>query len=163
MICMPSLVLACLSFGPAGAPVQDPVRKPDQDPFVADDALRQALGADGAKQSADDFTPLGNTPAMPEMRLRAIVKMANKEKSAAVLEIKGVGSYTVREGEKLSFTLTGHFVTQNAPSRSGTARAPANTAASVRSQIPIALRIDRIASDGVVVEVGTLGELLIIR
>lgn len=135
-------------------------------PFQPDEALRKLLG-DGDAKRDDGFTPLDEAPSLPAMRVKAIVQMRSRGKPAAVVEVVDVGTYTVREGERLSFSMPGRAMTQSPlqPRAARDSRAPATSSSplAVRQQIPIVLRIDKIAPDGVVVEVGTLGELLIIR
>jgi hypothetical protein len=165
---------------PAPAAAPPPAAQPQESPFQADEALRKLLDQ---RPSGEDFEPLGDRPALPEMRLRGLVRMKGKEKPAALIELKGIGTFTAREGEKLSFSLPGRLVSAHSDPGPGATRpntptgrdgpAPTQSETSlvssashgvvVREQIPIALRIERVAPDGVLVEVGTLGQFVVIR
>jgi hypothetical protein len=163
---------------PSPAPAQTPTRP--ESPFAADEDLRKLLDA---RPPGDDSEPLGDRPALPEMRLRGLVKMKGKEKPAALIELRGIGTYTAREGEKLSFSLPGRTISARPdpsaapgsqgrlPGRDGgtptggetSVVSSASHGVVVREQIPIALRIEHVGPDGVLVEVGTLGQYLVIR
>jgi len=165
---------------PAPAASPPPAAHPQESPFQVDEALRKLLDQ---RPSGEDFEPLGDRPALPEMRLRGLVRMKGKEKPAALIELKGIGTFTAREGEKLSFTLPGRLVSAHSDPRSGAAhqnaptgrdgKAPTESETSlassashgivVREQIPIELRIERVAPDGLLVEVGNLGQFVVIR
>lgn len=156
-----------------GTPSAAAQSAPARSPFEIDPALRQALAPDEDSGEAGAFTPLADAPVMPVMRVRGVVKMRERSKPAAILEVEGVGRYTVREGERVSFSLAGKSSRalavrarpQDGPRRGSeaSAAAPAAPAPAVRQQIPIVLRVLEIANDGVIVEVGTLGERMIIR
>ena len=176
---------------------------PSPSPFAPDAELRAALG--GNQAAAETFQPLNDRPVLPEMHLRGIVRLAHKSQPAALIEVRGFGSYTARQGDSIAFTLPSQRLAvpvaqRNAadaptvapvvegPVRSADelrktsdqraagseqAAATSSTAANVRAsagvgvlvstQIPIVLRVVRVDRDGVVVEIGTLGQLLVIR
>lgn len=170
------------------------------DPFRADATLRSALGAD--RPGAGSFEPLGQRPTLPEMHLRGVVRMAGRDKPAALVEVAGFGSYTARQGDTISFTLPvralpvpgpaatgdGHAnrtalvrhatvpPAQDAPTpdprnpqrntpspAAGQVASPGSGSVLVGQQLPIVLRVLRIDRDGVVVEIGTLGQYVVIR
>lgn len=124
----------------------------DKDPFRPDEKVRRVLAGD---EREDGFVPLEGGAALPGMKMKGIVKLKGKPTVASV-EVDGVGSFVVREGEKIVFSLSGRVV---APKSAGGKAG----AVEMREQIPIALLVKEISRDGVVVEVGALGETLIIR
>ncbi|MCA8953864.1 MAG: hypothetical protein KDE27_30410 [Planctomycetes bacterium] len=173
-------------------------------PFVADEEIQRLLG--GTKPDPLAFQPLAERPALPDMRLRGIVRLKRKAQPAALVELTGYGSYTVRQGESISFTLPGRalaaprvdptgrtgqqgptapsttpkpelWATSSqrerlkelgaGPTAATTAGTPATTGAgrgvTISEPIPIVLRVERIEKDGVVVEIGTMGQYLVIR
>jgi hypothetical protein len=141
----------------------------DTNPFRPSEAMLRALGgveSTTASGSADGFRHLENVPQLPRMHLRGVLKMKQHDKPAALIEVDDLGHYSVREGESFSFTLAWHQVVPNVPARSTSDDAPARQSplpAVLSSQIPVVLRVERIERDGVIVEVGTLGERLVIR
>jgi len=124
---------------------------PKQDPFEADEKVRRVLSG---QEREDGFVPLDGGVALPAMKLKGLVKMKGKSTTASV-EIDGIGSFVVREGEKLIFSLSGRVVKPSGKKAAG--------AVEMREQIPIALLVTDISRDGVIVEVGTLGETMIIK
>ncbi len=172
----PTPLVLLLGLLRAAAPGQDapPAPQPEpaapaepaaRDPFAADPALLELLGR--APAQPDDFQPLEERPGLPPMRLRGLVQMRGAERPAALVEIEGVGTYTTREGERLSFTLRGARRAPAAaapPSEDGArARSVSASGGVLRSDLPIVLRVEHVGRDGVVVEVGSLGQYLVIR
>lgn len=178
------LLLAGAAFAQESQPADGAKEK---SPFQPDEALKRLLeGEKAPEKPGDTFQPLPDPPALPEMGLKGIVRLRGREKFAALVDIGGVGTYTVRENDKLSFTLPGRSIavpnrTDAGGTPSGTANvttSPNQTATSkstpsvrtgtgrgvlMREQVPVALKIVHVGPDGVLVEVGTLGEVLIIR
>lgn len=142
-----------------------------QGPFELDAKLSALLG--GQTAETVDFEVLGERPPLPEMRLRGLVRMKGRTRYAALIELDGIGTFTRREGERLSFTLRGQRVAAvpapGAPSaaapaaRPGVRSAPAPTQRMVAVDQPIVMRIAKVSTDGVLVEVGSLGQYLVIR
>ena len=133
-----------------------------QDPFAPSPQLQRALDAEqGNERGSGDFRVLDEAPALPEMHLRGVVKLEGRAVAAAVIELDGLGHYVVREGESLSFTLQWtRVVPTSAPVADG---APPPAPVLRKESIPIALKVQRIGRDSVQVQVGTLGEVLVIR
>lgn len=166
---LPSLLFAVL-VGPMPGPQNGPPRtspaKPD--PFAVDDTLRRALGT----KSPEGFEKLESKPTLPKMKLKGYLAMAGKPSPAVAIEIEGVGTYVARKDSKIAFSLSGRFATPapkspNPPSAAtgpnGTNGPPEASRVVVREQMPIVLLVKDISPEGVVVEVGTLGETLVIR
>lgn len=156
---------------------QDPKKDPETSPFRPDDELARLLGE--KKDDGDPYRTLKERPVLPAMHLRGLLRMRGKDDTAALIEIEGVGSYTVRKDERLAFTtqvrLTGPVSNEPVPTArtegsaaTGVADSPPKTpAAQVRGIVyegfPIVLLVKMVGREGVLVEVGTLGELMIIR
>lgn len=158
------ILLFALSAAPAkslqdaGAPQQEPAPE-SSSPFDPSPALLQALSKDEPAK-ASEFQRLDSFPALPEMRLRGLVKMRAKDRPAALIEVTGLGYLTVHEGENVTLNLPWKHVSLATPTkRTG----PASPDAFVRQQLPVALRIEHIDAVGVTVEVGTLSERMVIR
>src|SRR5262249_30311223 len=108
---------------------------------------------------------------LPEMRVKGVIQVAGRGRIAAMIEVQGVGTFTAHEGDKLAFSVEGaRPAAAAAPNRgktgdaSSAAGAGAAATSAARATVPVVLRVDRIAPDGVVVvEVGSLGKLLVIR
>src|SRR5262245_22744397 len=84
-----------------GAATQ-PASRP-RNPFRPEGSLRAPDRSRGSQ--GDEFQRLQSVPELPEMRLRGILKMKKKTRPAAMIEVTGVGSYLVHEGDKLGLTL----------------------------------------------------------
>ncbi len=160
---LPSLLFALL-VGPMPDPQNGPPptspAKPD--PFAVDDTLRKALGAN----SQDGFEKLESKPTLPKMKLKGYLAMAGKPSPAVAIEIDGVGTYVARKDSKIAFSLSGRFATaapKTPAAESGPSKTPEASRVVVREQMPIVLLVKDISPEGVVVEVGTLGETLVIR
>jgi hypothetical protein len=141
---------------------QEGAKPQAQDPFAPSPQLQRALDAEqGNERGSGDFRVLDEAPALPEMHLRGVVKLEGRAVAAAVIELDGLGHYVVREGESLSFTLQWtRVVPTTAPVADG---APPPAPVLRKESIPIALKVQRIGRDSVQVQVGTLGEVLVIR
>lgn len=156
-------LLLCLFLGPQEAPASAPAK----DPFQPAEDLARALGE--RRAASGEFRPLDDRPQLPAMKLKGTLKMKSKASPAAAIQVEGAGSYVVREGGQLAFSIDAVSLRPSrvAPSpAAGAAAKQANGALAqelVREQLPIALRVQRITADGVLVEVGTLGTTLIIR
>lgn len=150
--------------GAASQPAASRPRNPFQ-PSGSMDLLRSKLKSQGR----GEFQHLQSLPQLPEMKLLGIIKMQKKDRPAAMIDVKGVGTYLIHEGDKLGLTLRGQAEATTGDRdirivRSGDETSSRPSSASIiKNQVPVALRIDKISSEGVTVEVGTLGEFLIIR
>lgn len=156
-LCQFAVLQAAMSHAP-----QETAKTPAQDPFAPSAELQRALDADAnAGRRAGDFRALDEAPTLPEMHLRGVVKLEGRPVPAAVIELDGLGYYVVREGESLSFTLQW---TRVVPAQaSGVDGALPVAPVLCKEPIPIALKVQRIERDSVQVQVGTLGEVLVIR
>jgi hypothetical protein len=107
-----------------------------RDPFTISPLMYELMGTqNNLNNSAFGFIPnLGNTK-VPEMKLRAYIEKEN-EPPIALLEIKGAGSYMVREGDEINID-------------------PSNPRQ--------AIRISKITRLSITVETGTLGSIRILR
>lgn len=165
------LFILLLLAAPAAARAQDPSTQPASRPRNPFKPEGFELSGGKTRSPKDEFQRLQNVPQLPEMKLLGIIKMQKKAKPAAMIEVKGVGSYLIHEGDKLGLTLRVTAVDSPADrdirivavSDGSASRPSAATNVLLKNQIPVVLRIDKIAGDGVVVEVGTLGEYLVIR
>lgn len=166
-----------------------PTSRPSN-PFKADEDVKSLLDQKEPAPAADDFRRLDVRPQLPEMKLRGLIRVGGSTKIAALIEITGVGTYSAREGDKLAFSVPARGAairppaekkkdeTTAAPNREDE-RARAREAAKsgqkgvttvddpglapIQSTIPVVLKVGGVTRDGVTVEVGTLGEILIIR
>lgn len=110
-------------------------------PFVPDPAYAQP----GAGRTRAESRKAA-TAAPPEMILRGMIKIAGKDRAAAMIEFKGDGTRFVHEGDKLNIRAAA----------SGAASAPAS-----RALIPV--QIIKIETAAVSVEICATGEIIIVR
>ncbi len=173
----PLLSLTALAFlfspipqdsGPPTPATQEPAAQQEGEtsPFVPDENLR-ALLENQNPDAPPEFEVLQERPPLPAMRLRGMLRMKGATGYAALIELDGIGSFTRHEGERLSFTLRGARVLTVPPSAPSASSAPATGSATAPRAVimdqPIVLRIVRIDTDGVLAEVGSLGQFLVIR
>ncbi|MEZ6194824.1 MAG: hypothetical protein R3F20_03705 [Planctomycetota bacterium] len=175
-------ILVALGLLAGSAVAQDaPAPPPDRNgktesPFKLDDVLEKLLGAK-RPESPEEFHRLEERPALPAMSLRGLVRMKGRKTYAALVEIEGVGRYTVRDGDRLAFTVTarrpaGPVAAPTKPTPAAGA-APGDPRVVVENppaprvsrleSVPLVMKILHVGRDGVVVELGTVGEVLIIR
>lgn len=139
------LGLAALSCRNAGAepramtapPYQAlPSKQQIRDPFTPSALMYDAAGTQaGSGGKSYGFMPSGDGVKIPEMKLRGLLNQAG-DKFIALLEVKGFGTFMVREGDE--FTID--------PSQ------PKN-----------AIRVDKITRLSVTVETGMLGSIRVLR
>ncbi len=202
-----TLVALCAVLPAQTGGEQQPQRSTDSrpttdSPFKPGDLIKEIFFNPPPKGPEEEFNPLPQRPTLPTMKLKGLLRLKGRDKQAALVEVGDVGTYAVREGERLAFTVnarmtmprpqpapgtpgaqpgaTGAGVPTDRPTRedlqaekrkeaqgqptTGTgARATPNQGVVVNNQMSIVLRIVRVSSDGVFVEVGSPGELLIIR
>ncbi len=79
-----------------------------RDPFTTSDKMYGEVGAQAAQksQAQQGFIAGYGTQAVPKMRLKGFVTKSNK-KSAALLDVEGVGVYLVSEGDEIGLQAMG--------------------------------------------------------
>lgn len=126
------------------------------DPFEIDEALRRLLeGPDS------DYEPLAEQPLLPAMRLKGVLGLHGKQ-LVALVEIDGVGTFLAREGGRILFTIQGRVVAREERREDAPVTGGPPPRRRLRS-LPIALLVREVTPEAVVVEVGTLGQTLVIR
>jgi len=152
LVTLPSSLLLALLVGPTP---QDPPTTPrPRDPFTPSATLARRIGV-----GADGFVPFEQRPTLPQMKLRGILKMKDKPGYTASVFVEAIGTYVAREGGQIVFSQSGSVVASNADVAAPNGRSPVRLA----TTIPIVLKVQRVSPEGVVVEVGTLGQTMVIR
>jgi hypothetical protein len=139
-------------------------------PFQPEEALRRALGETGPRAAAsvgsDDISALGAA------RLRALVKMSSKSTPAAIIEVAGLGSYTLREGDRFFLSRVTRAraaipgsAGNEAPRHdaSASAAAAASSPSFPRGNIAVPIMVESISVDGVRLRVDASGDTVTIR
>lgn len=147
----PFALMLALLVGPTP---QDPAADPPRDPFTPSPAIARRIGV-----GEDGFVPFEQRPVLPAMKLRGILKMKDSPGYTASVFVDSIGTYVVRDGGQIVFSQGGSVVVSNADVNPASSRAPARLATTV----PIVLKVQRVSPEGVVVEVGTLGQTMVIR
>ena len=116
------------------------VRDQERDPFALTSRMRnlipsQRASGENSTDSAYEFQRLSTGVKVPKLKLKGLIVKSEVDK-AAVLDIQGLGSYVVREGDTLSIP-----------------------DGSVNNVIKVT-KIDRLS---LMIEVGKLGEVIIVR
>lgn len=107
-----------------------------RDPFTPSALMYDNVGAQaGAKGNNFGFVPSSEAEHIPQMKLRGLLNQ-QEEEFIALLEVKGVGTFMVREGDEFNID----------PSQ------PKN-----------AIRISKITRLSVTVETGRLGSIRVLR
>ncbi|WP_197491544.1 hypothetical protein [Methylomonas methanica] len=107
-----------------------------RDPFTPSQLMYDTAGAQGgAAAGAYGFLPNQETMKVPNLKLRGLLNPSGKA-FIALLEVSGVGTFMVREGDEFNFD----------PSQ------PKN-----------AIRVSKITRLSVTVETGTLGSIRVLR
>ncbi|NOV28948.1 hypothetical protein DDY07_04140 [Methylomonas sp. ZR1] len=106
-----------------------------RDPFTPSELMYETAGAQGAAVGAYGFMPNQETMKVPNLKLRGLLNPSGKA-FIALLEVSGVGTFMVREGDEFNFD----------PSQ------PKN-----------AIRVSKITRLSVTVETGTLGSIRVLR
>lgn len=117
---------------------QLPLTAPKQlrDPFTPSELMYETAGAQGGTTAgAYGFLPNQETMKVPNLKLRGLLNPSGKA-FIALLEVSGVGTFMVREGDEFNFD----------PSQ------PKN-----------AIRVSKITRLSVTVETGTLGSIRVLR
>lgn len=107
-----------------------------RDPFTPSHLMYETAGAqNGSAASAYGFLPNQEAMKVPNLKLRGLLNPSGKA-FIALLEVSGVGTFMVREGDEFNFD----------PSQ------PKN-----------AIRVSKITRLSVTVETGTLGSIRVLR
>jgi hypothetical protein len=117
-------------------PLAAPESKQLRDPFTPSQLMYETAGAQGGTApGAYGFLPNQESMKVPNLKLRGLLNPSGKA-FIALLEVSGVGTFMVREGDEFNFD----------PSQ------PKN-----------AIRVSKITRLSVTVETGTLGSIRVLR
>ncbi|MEM6974324.1 MAG: hypothetical protein AAF577_16130 [Pseudomonadota bacterium] len=132
-------VSSSVSRAAEGNDTRDDGSRPD--PFSRDIVAEPSVR--GARERP--FVPAATVPAnIPRLTLLGLAKTSTEGPVTALLNVDGLGTFIVREGETISLQRSSR------PSRDG---APADDV----------LRIKSISELSVIVEVGSFGEVIVVR
>ncbi|MEQ1638607.1 MAG: hypothetical protein ABL903_18235 [Methylococcales bacterium] len=108
-----------------------------RDPFTTSDKMYSEVGIQSAKKatSQQGFVPGYAPQAIPKMRLKGFVTKSNN-KSAALLEIDGVGIFLVSAGEEIGL----HAIGQNS-----------------------VIKIIDVGTNGIKVQSGQINQVIVVR
>jgi len=115
-------------------PDNPPAAKTLRDPFTPSQLMYESAGSQGGG-GAYGFLPNQDATKLPKLKLRGLLNPSGKA-FIALLEVGGVGTFMVREGDEFNFD----------PSQ------PKN-----------AIRVSKITRLSVTVETGTLGSIRVLR
>ena len=119
----------------------DPAAKPDRD------RLKRLAFGNGGGTGVQKVEP----PQLPTMSLRGFIRSDGRP-PAALLEIKDVGRWVVREGDRIPVMVAGAATVDAKGAR-----------VEGRGQTQIILLVKSVSAEGVVLETGVLAQTLVVR